>query len=135
MSPAGSEPYWLAAALMAGSLTIASIVTRREGSAVAATQAALGTTVQVETVHGEQVDVDIPAGTQPHETLIVRSAGMPSLRGRHAGNLRVVVNVVIPRHLSKEQRELVQQLADSMTEHNLRNDEGLFGKLKRAFGG
>ena len=102
---------------------------------VAAPQAALGTTVQVETVHGEQVDVDIPAGTQPHETLIVRSAGMPSLRGRHAGNLRVVVNVVIPRHLSKEQRELVQQLADSMTEHNLRNDEGLFGKLKRAFGG
>ncbi len=102
---------------------------------VAAPQAALGTTVQVETVHGEQVDVDIPAGTQPHETLIVRGAGMPSLRGRHAGNLRVVVNVVIPRHLSKEQRELVQQLADSMTEHNLRSDEGLFGKLKRAFGG
>jgi molecular chaperone DnaJ len=102
---------------------------------VAAPQAALGTTVQVETVHGDQVDVDIPAGTQPHETLIVRGGGMPSLRGRHAGNLRVVVNVVIPRHLSKEQRELVQQLADSMTEHNLRSDEGLFGKLKRAFGG
>ena len=102
---------------------------------VAAPQAALGTTVQVETVHGDQVDVDIPAGTQPHETLIVRGGGMPSLRGRHAGNLRVVVNVVIPRHLSKEQRELVEQLADSMTEHNLRSDEGLFGKLKRAFGG
>jgi molecular chaperone DnaJ len=102
---------------------------------VAAPQAALGTTVQVETVHGDQADVDIPAGTQPHETLIVRGGGMPSLRGRHAGNLRVVVNVVIPRHLSKEQRELVQQLADSMTEHNLRSDEGLFGKLKRAFGG
>jgi molecular chaperone DnaJ len=102
---------------------------------VAAPQAALGTTVQVETVHGEQVDVDIAAGTQPHETLIVRGAGMPALRGRHTGNLRVVVNVVIPRHLSKEQRELVQQLADSMTEHNLRSDEGLFGKLKRAFGG
>jgi molecular chaperone DnaJ len=102
---------------------------------VAAPQAALGTTVQVETVHGEQVDVDIPAGTQPHETLIVRGTGMPSLRGRHTGNLRVLVNVVIPRHLSKEQRELVQQLANSMTEHNLRSDEGLFGKLKRAFGG
>jgi molecular chaperone DnaJ len=102
---------------------------------VAAPRASLGTTVQVETVHGEQVDVDIPAGTQPHETLIVRGAGMPSLRGRHTGNLRVLVNVVIPRHLSKEQRELVQQLADSMTEHNLRSDEGLFGKLKRAFGG
>jgi molecular chaperone DnaJ len=47
----------------------------------------------------------------------------------------VLVNVVIPRHLSKEQRELVQELADSLSEHNLRSDEGLFGKLKRAFGG
>jgi molecular chaperone DnaJ len=101
---------------------------------VAAPQAALGTTVQVDTVEGS-VELEIPAGTQPHETLVVRGAGMPSLRGRHSGNLRVLVNVVIPRHLSKEQRELVQQLADSMTEHNLRSDEGLFGKLKRAFGG
>ena len=47
----------------------------------------------------------------------------------------MVVNVVVPRHLSKEQRELVERLADSMTDHNLRTDEGLFGKLKRAFGG
>ena len=60
---------------------------------------------------------------------------MPALRGRRTGDLRVVVNVVIPRHLSKEQRELVEQLADSMTDHNLRTDEGVFGKLKRAFGG
>ncbi len=102
---------------------------------VAAPHAALGTTVQVQTVDGEMVDVEIPAGIQPHETLIVRGAGMPALRGRHTGNLRVLVNVVVPRHLSKDQRELVQQLADSMTEHNLRTDEGLFGKLKRAFGG
>ena len=54
--------------------------------------------------------------------------------GAH-GDLRVVVNVVIPRHLSREQRELLEQLADSLTDHNLRTDEGVFGKLKRAFGG
>ncbi len=102
---------------------------------VSAPLAALGTTVEVETVDRGPVEVEIPAGTQPHETVIVRGAGMPSLRGRHTGNLRVLVNVVVPRHLSKDQRELVEQLADSMTEHNLRSDEGLFGKLKRAFGG
>ncbi|HEY1519712.1 MAG TPA: molecular chaperone DnaJ [Solirubrobacteraceae bacterium] len=102
---------------------------------VAAPLAALGTTVQVDTVDRGPVELEIPVGTQPHETLIVRGAGMPSLRGRHTGNLRVIVNVVVPRHLSKEQRDLVQQLADSMTDHNLRSDEGLFGKLKRAFGG
>jgi molecular chaperone DnaJ len=101
---------------------------------VAAPLAALGTSVQVPTVD-EPVDLEIPAGIQPHETLIIRGAGMPSLRGRRRGNLRVVVNVVIPRHLKPKQRELLEQLADSMTEHNLRTDEGVFGKLKRAFGG
>src|SRR6516225_1651537 len=88
---------------------------------VAAPLAALGTTVKVDTVDRGPVDLEIPAGTQPHETVTVRGAGMPSLRGRHSGNLRVIVNVVVPRHLSKEQRELVERLADSMTDHNLRS--------------
>jgi molecular chaperone DnaJ len=59
---------------------------------------------------------------------------MPALRARQMGNLRVVVNVVVPRHLDRRQRELLEELAGSMTEHNLRTDEGVFGKLKRAFG-
>jgi len=101
---------------------------------VAAPLAALGATVEVPTIDGP-VDLEIPAGTQPHETLVVRGAGMPDLRGRRKGDLRVVVNVVIPRHLKREQRELLEQLAESMTEHNLRTDDGVFGKLKRAFGG
>jgi molecular chaperone DnaJ len=102
---------------------------------VAAPLAALGTTVSVPTVGDDEVELEIPAGTQPHEVLIVRGRGMPALRGRRTGNLRVVVNVVIPKHLSREQRELLEQLAGSMTEHNLRTDEGVFGKLRRAFGG
>ena len=62
---------------------------------------------------------------------------MPSLRGRpgRSGDLRVVVNVIVPRHLNKEQRELYEQLSESMTKHNLQSDEGVFGKLKRALGG
>ncbi len=101
---------------------------------VAAPLAALGTTVEVPTVDGP-VELEIPAGTQPHETITVRRAGMPALRGRRTGDLRVVVNVVIPKHLNREQRELLKELADSMTERNLRTEEGVFGKLKRAFGG
>jgi molecular chaperone DnaJ len=100
---------------------------------VAAPLAALGATVQVPTVEGS-VELEIPAGIQPHETLLVRGQGMPALRGRRRGDLRVVVNVVIPRRLKREQRELLQQLADTMTDENLRTDEGVFGKLKRAFG-
>jgi molecular chaperone DnaJ len=101
---------------------------------VAAPLAALGTTVSVPTIDGE-TELEIPAGTQPHETLIIRGEGMPALRGRHHGDLRVVVNVVIPRHLRREQKVLLEQLSDSLTEHNLRTDDGVLGKLKRAFGG
>ncbi len=99
---------------------------------VAAPLAALGTTVEVPTVDGS-VELEVPAGTQPHETLRIRGEGMPSLRGRKAGDLRVVINVVVPRHLGREQRKLMQELAESMTEHNLRTDEGVFAKLRRAF--
>jgi len=101
---------------------------------VAAPLAALGTTVEVPTLEGA-TELEIPAGTQPHETITIRGEGMPSLRGRRRGDLKVVVNVVIPRHLKHEQRELLQKLADSLTEHNLRTEEGVFGRLRRAFGG
>lgn len=101
---------------------------------VSAPLAALGTTVEVPTVDGSTT-LEIPAGTQPHDALIVRGAGMPALRGHRKGDLRVVVNVVVPRHLDHEQHELYERLAGSLTEHNLRSEEGVFGKLKRAFGG
>jgi len=101
---------------------------------VSAPLAALGTTVEVPTIDGER-ELEIPAGTQPHEQLVIRGAGMPSLRGHRTGDLRVIVNVVVPRHLDREQRELYERLATSMTDHNLRSDEGVFAKLRRAFGG
>ncbi len=101
---------------------------------VSAPLAALGTTVEVPTIDGP-VEVEIPAGTQPHDTLVVRGRGMPALRGRRTGDLHVVVNVVTPRHLSREQRELLEQLADTLTDHHLRSDEGVFSKIKRALGG
>jgi molecular chaperone DnaJ len=101
---------------------------------VAAPLAALGTTVEVPTVDGS-AELEIPAGTQPHETLVIRGAGMPALRRRRHGDLRVVVNVIVPRHLSREQRERYEQLAGSLAEHNLRSEEGVFAKLKHVFGG
>lgn len=101
---------------------------------VSAPLAALGTTVEVPTVDGA-VELEIPAGTQPHETLLIRGSGMPSVRGRRSGDLRAVVNVVVPRHLKPRQRELLEQLSESMTEHNLRTEEGVFSKLIRALGG
>jgi molecular chaperone DnaJ len=101
---------------------------------VSAPLAALGTTVEVPTLDGP-AELEIPPGTQPHETLVIRGAGMPALRGRRRGDLRVIVNVVVPRHLDHQQRDLYERLAGSMTEHNLRSEEGVFAKLRHVFGG
>jgi molecular chaperone DnaJ len=101
---------------------------------VPAPLAALGTTMAVPTLDGDR-DVEVPAGVQPGTLLKVRGQGMPELNrpGRDRGDLRVVVNVVVPRKLSREQRDLVQRLADSMTPENLASDEGLVSKLRRLF--
>jgi molecular chaperone DnaJ len=101
---------------------------------VAAPLAALGTTIQVPTLEGE-VPVEVPPGTQPGETIVLRGRGMPPLGRGRTGDLRVVVNVAIPRRLTSEQRDLLEQLAGSLTDDNLKSDEGMFAKIKRALAG
>jgi len=101
---------------------------------VPAPVAALGATLEAPSLDGP-LQVEIAPGTQPGEIVSVRGKGMPVLRrtGRR-GDLRVVVNVVVPRRLSKEQRELAQRLADSMRPENLQADDSMIGKLKRLLG-
>jgi molecular chaperone DnaJ len=99
---------------------------------VPAPAAALGARVEVPTLDGESTEVALAAGTQPGETVVLRGAGLPPLRGGRRGDLRVVVNVVIPRRLTGEQRRLLEELRGTLTEENLRSDEGVFAKLKRA---
>src|SRR4051794_11203680 len=99
--------------------------------------AALGTSVTVPTLGGEE-DVQIEPGTQPGTVLTLRGKGMPSLRTGRRGDQRVMVNVVIPRALSDEQRSLLEQLSETLTPENLEeppHDEGLLGRVRRAFGG
>jgi molecular chaperone DnaJ len=100
---------------------------------VPAPQAALGGTLEVPTLEGS-ASVELPSGTQPGEVLTVRGAGMPGLRRGRPGDLRVVVNVVIPRRLTVEQRDLLDRLNESLTEENLRSQESMFAKLRRALG-
>jgi molecular chaperone DnaJ len=76
--------------------------------------------------------LEIPAGTQPGEVIVLRGQGMPALRRGRRGDLRVVVNVVIPRRLTAEQRELLGAFNDTITEENLRSEDSMFAKLRRA---
>ncbi len=59
---------------------------------------------------------------------------MPPLRRGRTGDLRVVVNVAIPRKLTKDQRRQLEQLADSFSDDVFKSDESLLGKLRRLVG-
>ena len=101
---------------------------------VAAPAAALGTTVSVPTLDGEE-QIDVPAGTQPGTVVTLRGRGMPAIGRRGRGDQQVVLNVVVPRNLTERQRELLAELHDSLGEDNLREPaaESIVGKLRRAF--
>ncbi len=101
---------------------------------VAAPLAALGATLQTPTLDGT-ASVQVPPGTQPGEVLTLRGEGMPALHRGRRGDLRVVVNVVVPRRLSEEQRELLERLHGTLTEENLRSEESMFAKLRRTLRG
>jgi molecular chaperone DnaJ len=101
---------------------------------VPAPGAALGTTIEVPTLDGP-VPVEVPSGTQPGETITLAGRGIPPLGRGRTGDLRIVVNVVIPRRLSRRQRDLLEELSSSLTDDNLREEEGMLAKLKRALAG
>ena len=77
--------------------------------------AMLGTQVEVPTLE-EPVTLKIPAGTQPGTTMRVRGRGVPAAGRQVAGDLLVTVNVVVPKKLNKEQRQLVEKLAATLPE-------------------
>jgi molecular chaperone DnaJ len=101
---------------------------------VPAPAAALGAAITVPTLDGEE-RIEVAPGTQPGAVVTLRGRGMPTIGRGRRGDQRVVLNVVTPRNLSGRQRELLEELRDSLTDENLREPaaESLVGKLKRAF--
>jgi molecular chaperone DnaJ len=96
------------------------------------TQAALGATVTVPTLAGDE-ELTFDPGTQPGEIRVLRSRGMPVLQGFGCGDHRVLVNVLVPRHLDDEQRRLLEDFDARSDDKTYKTDEGFFEKLKSAF--
>jgi molecular chaperone DnaJ len=94
-------------------------------------QAALGSEVSVPTLDGQQ-NVKIPPGTQTGTVFRLKGNGMPVLGGRGRGDLFVSVTVVTPTTLTREQRRLLEQLAE-VEEKDL-SDRGLMDKVRNIFG-
>ena len=94
-------------------------------------QAALGAEIKVKTLDGEE-DLKIPAGTQTGTVFRLKSHGMPALGGRGKGDLFVAVTLITPKSLTKEQRKLLEQLAD--IEDRSFTDESFIEKVRNIFG-
>jgi molecular chaperone DnaJ len=97
-------------------------------------QATLGTRISVPTIDGEE-ELTIPTGTQPGKVFTMRERGVPHLRGNGRGDQKVIVNVTIPRKLSKEQRHLFESLGETMDTEVVPQERGFFEGLKDLFNG
>ena len=65
---------------------------------------------------------------------VLRGKGMPVLQGFGRGDHRVLVNVAVPRRLTDEQRELLEELRGALAARTPGDaDEGFFERLKSAF--
>lgn len=94
-------------------------------------QAALGAEVTVPTLFSEDT-IKVPAGTQSGTVFRVKDQGMPNLGGRGKGDLFVAATLVTPRNLTKEQRKLLEQLAE--VEETDLSDESFMDKVRNIFG-
>ena len=95
-------------------------------------EAALGTTAYVPALDGD-IEVELRPGTQPGEAKIYRNRGVPALQGYGRGDLKVVVNVQVPRHLSAEQREVLEQFAELTGDANYEPDQSFLDKVRAVF--
>jgi molecular chaperone DnaJ len=94
-------------------------------------QAALGADIMVKTLDGEE-KLKVPMGTQTGTVFRLRGKGMPALGGRGRGDLFVSVTVMTPTTLTREQRRLLEQLAE--VENTELDSKGLVDKVRDIFG-
>ncbi|MCM8800594.1 MAG: molecular chaperone DnaJ [Candidatus Omnitrophica bacterium] len=93
-------------------------------------KAILGGEIEVPTLNGK-VMMKIPPGTQSGKIFRLKAKGIPDLHGRGIGDQLVKVNVVIPTHLTPQQRKLIEEFARLSGDEI--NKESLTDKIKRAF--
>ena len=104
--------------------------------------AALGTTITIDSLDGAQ-KVEIKAGFQSADTVILKGLGMSRLRSGGRGDLIVHVEVATPQKMSKDEQELLHKFADLRGEkrdhviiHNRGKsdqDSGFFSRFRDAF--
>ncbi len=91
------------------------------------TQATLGADLQIPMVDGSKETYRIPEGTQSGTKFTIRNKGFKSVNGSYQGDYVFTVQVQVPKRLSKEQRDLLLELAKTMNEQPPVKKKGIFG--------
>ncbi|MDT8394618.1 MAG: molecular chaperone DnaJ [Bacteroidales bacterium] len=97
-------------------------------------EAALGATVEVPTIDA-RARIKIQAGTQAGKVMRLRGKGLPDVNGYGKGDLLVTINVWIPKELTKEERDIMEQLsgAENFKPNPTNKDKSFFDRMKEYF--
>jgi curved DNA-binding protein len=76
-------------------------------------EAILGTNVSVPTLSGKELKLKIPAGTKHKTKMRLSGHGLPHMHGKGQGDLYVHIHVNMPKRLTKKQKGLIEQLAET----------------------
>lgn len=93
---------------------------RREGDSlivektISVWDALVGVSLNVQTIDKKNLDISIPAGTQPETVLSCRGEGLPNIRSKQRGNLLIKIKVNVPKNLTKEQIAKIQELKNGI---------------------
>jgi molecular chaperone DnaJ len=93
-------------------------------------QASLGDRIEIPTLEGT-VEIAIPAGTQNGQSFRLAGKGMPDVRGGRRGDQYVVVQIVVPKDLTAEQKALLRKVG-GLTGKPEKVSKGFFEKLRDA---
>jgi curved DNA-binding protein len=93
---------------------------KREGDSIifektiSAWDAMLGTDIEIITLDKKNLNISIPAGTQPETILSCRGEGLTNIRSKQRGNLLIKIKVSIPRNLTIDQLQTIKKLKDGI---------------------
>lgn len=96
-------------------------------------QAALGTELDVPTLEGAPEKLKVPEGSQAGARFRLRHKGVPDVNGGGRGDLWVHLDVRVPSKLTRDQRKLFEQLAETLPVDTEPADKGLLDKVKDYF--
>lgn len=95
--------------------------------------AALGGSIEVPTIDGSLINLNIPSGTQYGDKFRVRGKGMTVMRSKNRGDMIVTVSVEVPVNLTSKQKELLEEFANQSKNESSPKTEGFFNKIKDLF--